>query len=353
MDPTTGLTRLRAEDVTVKISMLIPLNGGKAMRGFSPTATSKKPRKHCVFAVLGSYLHHAKAVAISNELCFHAEHPFDTQLRNVDYDTREIRLNVGSGVDVHAGENEMAWLHDLHMHEWGIYSQNGEDGVLLSILRNLKIGHFHDKVRERRVPAGSRFYVEFGTEDGMECNTRLLRERFGWQGLLMDGGHENPEINLHKEFITAANINDLFHKHGVPEGEFDLLIIDIDFNDFWVWQQIDHGKYRPRIVIVEYNGNIPIGESRVVKRNDTHVWSDSSYCGASLLALQRLGMSLGYSLIYAESHGVNAFFVRTDVLNGHFRPEQMSAGEIEEMQVAVDRTYLSKGQLFWQGVVVC
>ena len=138
-----------------------------------------------------------------------------------------------------------------------------------------------------------------------------------------------------------------------PRG-FDLLIIDIDFNDFWVWQQIDHEKYRPRIVIIEYNGNIPIGESRVVKRNDTHVWSDSSYCGASLLAMQRLGMSLGYSLVYAESHGVNAFFVRTDVLNRHFRPEQMSCGGNRgNAKVAIDRTHLQESQLFWQGVVVC
>ena len=356
IDPVTGLPRLRAEDVTIKMPILIPMSGGDTVRGVSRTPISNKPRKHCVFAVLRSYFHDAKAVAISNELCFHADHPFDTQMRDIDYDNREIRLNVGSGVDAHAGENEMAWLHDLHMHEWGIYSQNGEDGVLLSILRNLKIGHFHNTVREQgnleanSRPAGNKFYVEFGTEDGMECNTRLLRERYGWHGLLMDGGHENPDINLNKEFITAANINDLFKKHGVPENGFDLLIIDIDFNDFWVWQQIDHEKYRPRIVIIEYNGNIPIGEARVVTRNDTHVWSDSSYCGASLLAMKRLGMSLGYSLLYAESHGVNAFFVRTDILNRHFRPEQLSAGEIEEMQklLSIEHIY-RKANYFGKG----
>ena len=62
------------------------------------------------------------------------------QNRYIDYENQEITLNVGSAIDILAGENELTWLHDLHLHEWGIYSQNGEDGILLSILRNLKIG---------------------------------------------------------------------------------------------------------------------------------------------------------------------------------------------------------------------
>ena len=105
----------------------------------------------------------------------------------------------------------------------------------------------------------------------------------------------------------------------------------IDFNDFWVWKNINHEKYKPRIVIIEYNGNIPMNESKVVKRDDTHIWSDSSYCGASLLAMQRLGASLGYTLIYAESHGVNAFFIRTDILYNRFKVNEMAPGEIDEL----------------------
>ena len=58
------------------------------------------------------------------------------------------------------------------------------------------------------------FYVEFGVEDGSECNTRLLREDRGWRGLLMDGGHENSTIGLSREWITAESIADLFRKHG-------------------------------------------------------------------------------------------------------------------------------------------
>ena len=337
-DPITGLTKINAEDLTLKTQILIPLNGGKRLNPIKINSETKYRRKHCVYAILKSYYHDAKAIAISDELCFNAEHPFDMQNRYIDYENQEITLNVGSAIDILAGENELTWLHDLHLHEWGIYSQNGEDGILLSILRNLKIGHFYvddknipDELQESKRPIGNRFYVEFGTEDGMECNTRILREKCKWKGLLMDGGHENAEINLNIEFITAANINELFEKHHVPENEFDLLIIDIDFNDFWVWKNINHEKYKPRIVIIEYNGNIPMNESKVVKRDDTHIWSDSSYCGASLLAMQRLGASLGYTLIYAESHGVNAFFIRTDILYNRFKVNEMAPGEIDEL----------------------
>ena len=49
----------------------------------------------------------------------------------------------------------------------------------------------------------------------------------------MDGGHEDASINLRKEFIRADNINALLAKYDVPAA-FDLLVVDIDFNDFWV-----------------------------------------------------------------------------------------------------------------------
>ena len=79
-------------------------------------------------------------------------------------------------------------LANLQHYEEKIYSQNGEDGILIRLL--LLIGNKYNS------------YVEFGAEHGIECNTRILREYFGFQGLLMDGDNENEAINLRKEFIT-------------------------------------------------------------------------------------------------------------------------------------------------------
>lgn len=177
------------------------------------------------------------------------------------------------------------------------FSQNGEDGITLTIFN--------------RIGLTNRFYVEFGTESGMECNTRILREKGICHGLLMDGSNENPKINLYKEFITAENIVDLFNKYEVPMT-FDLLSVDVDFNDWYITKAILEAQYRPRVVIVEYNGTHPVDQDKIVVYNPTQMWDHTNYAGGSLLAFFRLFRKFGYSLIYCERKGVNAFFVLDD-----------------------------------------
>ena len=188
---------------------------------------------------------------------------------------------------------------DLSQYEKKIFSQNGEDGVTVALFNF--------------IGTDSRYFVEFGSGDGNECNSRVLMERFQWQGLMMDGHYSNPSINLHTEFVTAENINALFEKYKVP-SHVDFLSIDIDYNDFHVWNAID-SKYRPRVVVIEYNAKHPPGEDKTVPY-DPHAWWDgcTSYFGASIDALFRLGRKKGYSLVYADNIGVNLFFVRDDIL---------------------------------------
>jgi hypothetical protein len=73
----------------------------------------------------------------------------------------------------------------------------------------------------------------------MECNTRILREKYNWNGLLMDGGYENEAINLKKEYITKENIVLLFKKYNIP-NKVNLLSLDIDFNDFYILHELLH-----------------------------------------------------------------------------------------------------------------
>lgn len=186
---------------------------------------------------------------------------------------------------------------NLSTSEKQIYSQNGEDGITMAIFDVIGVL--------------SSSYVEFGTESGIQCNTRFLREQ-GWSGLLMDGWWENAEINLKREFITAENIVPLFQKYGV-EKEFDLLSVDIDFNDFYVWKEICK-VYHPRVVIIEYNATHLPNEDKVIFYDPNGGWDRSNYYGASILSLFRLGRAYGYSLVYAESVGVNLFFIRDDII---------------------------------------
>lgn len=186
----------------------------------------------------------------------------------------------------------------LSMSEKCVYSQNGEDGVLELIFNT--IGH------------GGKTFVEFGVEDGKECNTRYLVEKYQWSGILMDGGHENQKINLKKEFITAENIELLFQKYNIDK-EFDFLSIDIDGNDWHVWNKITN--YRPRLVCVELNVSLGL-QDKVMPYNPNHSWDfGSSYHGASLTSMTKLANAKGYSLIHVSFEGVNAFFIRNDLLD--------------------------------------
>jgi hypothetical protein len=187
---------------------------------------------------------------------------------------------------------------DLSRNETSVYSQNGEDGVLSKLFE--------------LIPPVSKFCVEFGADDGMTCSNTYLFRLQGWKALLMDRKYEIPAYNQHKEFITAENITQLFDKYQVPLN-LDLLSIDIDYNDFYIWKALDD-KYQPAVVVIEYNATHLPHEDKVVLYRPYFAGGPTNYYGASILALFNLGRSKGYSLVYAEKRGVNLFFVRDDLI---------------------------------------
>jgi hypothetical protein len=197
--------------------------------------------------------------------------------------------------------------------EFRVFSQWGEDGIIQYLIR--------------RVPIARKIFVEFGVENYVEANTRFLLINDNWSGLVIDGDAENI-ARIHREriywqhnltaecaFITRENINELLHKNGI-EGDIGLLSIDIDGNDYWVWEAVE--AVLPRIVIVEYNARF--GAERAVtipySADFVRAKADSSliYYGASLAALEKLGKRKGYHLVGCNSAGNNAFFVRADCL---------------------------------------
>lgn len=193
-------------------------------------------------------------------------------------------------------------IADITRYERRIGSQNGEDGILEAIF--LKLG------------TTGKFFVEFGSGNLSECNTVYLARWKGWRGLWMDGGYVDRLGRVRRERITAENVESLFAKYEVPK-QFDLLSIDIDGNDYWVWQAIR--AYEPRVVIIEYNATFGASERKTIPYDAGYSWTgETNYFGASLPALQRLGEAKGYALVGCDSSGTNAVFVRRDLLDGHF-----------------------------------
>ena len=199
-------------------------------------------------------------------------------------------------------------VNSINLYEKKICSQNGEDGIIEELFR--------------RIGTTNRLFVEFGVEDGLECNCAALALFKQWTGLMIEGNEENykklatvystyPRIKTRNHFITQENIVPIFKSINVPL-QFDLLSIDIDCNDYWVWQALH--QYKPRLVVIEYNAHFSPPQKRVVQYNPHLFWNGTSYFGASLTSLYELGKKLGYALIGTDKMGVNAFFLRKDQL---------------------------------------
>jgi hypothetical protein len=209
---------------------------------------------------------------------------------------------------------ERAAEPDLTGYEYQVCSQNGEDGVLAEILR--------------RTGVGEEFFVEFGVESGREGSCVALADVAGWRGLFLeaDGAHNhllhrkyqwNERVRTLHARVTPDRVEELFAAGGVP-AEPDVVSIDIDGGDYWVWRALT--RYRPRVVVIEYNSALD-PDRRLVQPPDTEDWSGTDFFGASLGALVALGQDKGYRLVHCELAGVNAFFVRAD-LAGEFPPPE-------------------------------
>lgn len=185
----------------------------------------------------------------------------------------------------------------MQQYERSVYSQQGEDGVLQHILSV--------------TGEGSRTAVEFGATDGVvTSNTKALEDR-GWQRWLFDSHPGSAQVI--RAMVLPSNIDRVFEEWGVPR-DLAVLSIDTDFLDWWIWRALSW--CRPMVVITEYNAHVPPSEARVVVLDETRGWDGTDYFGGSLLAFDMLARKKGYRLVYCESHGVNAFWVREDCLNG-------------------------------------
>jgi hypothetical protein len=115
--------------------------------------------------------------------------------------------------------------------------------------------------------------------------------------------------------VSRENIATLLEELKVPR-EFDLLSLDIDQNTYHVWDGLR--QFRPRVVVVEYNAAIPPDVDWKVRYDPNRTWDGDQNFGASLLAFETLAAHLGYKLVGCDFTGINAFFVRSDLVADHF-----------------------------------
>lgn len=191
-----------------------------------------------------------------------------------------------------------------------VFSQNQEDGMIAEVFR--------------RIGTASKRFVEFGVEQGLECNTTFLLTQ-GWSGCWFETSSENVSraraafkgypIEIIERKITVDNADHVI-KTASTDSELDLLSIDIDSLDYWVWRAIT--TVRPRLVVIEYNAFWPPHVRKTVALDPEMKWDGTNYFGASLGALEVLSREKGYCLVGCSLAGVNAFFVREDLVGEKF-----------------------------------
>lgn len=175
------------------------------------------------------------------------------------------------------------------------YSQYGEEAFIQYIFQ--------------QIGEQSRHFVDIGAHNGLFLsNTRLLHDK-GWSGLMIDGSHENELVNKH--FITRENVLDILAQYDTPI-EFDLLSIDIDGNDYWILEKV-LSKYKPRVIISEYNAEHPIEESKTIVYDPAFRFENNNYYGYTHAAGEKLAAKHGYKIIHQHS-ALNLFYVRSSEL---------------------------------------
>jgi hypothetical protein len=219
--------------------------------------------------------------------------------------------------------------YDLLAERFGYLSQNEEDGLLLALFK--------------RIGTTDQRFVEIGC--GMNGgNSGFFAQECGWSGLMVDAKSASIEkvtvrfrghpVRTVKQRVTREGVNGMLEKFGFT-GELDLLSIDIDGMDYWVWEALT--VCSPRVVAIEYNWLF--GAERAVtipyaSEFDLGAIGNRGYRGASLAALAHLGRAKGYRLVATER--VNAFFLRNDlapeikgidVARGYRAPLNISRGK--------------------------
>lgn len=187
------------------------------------------------------------------------------------------------------------------------YSQFGQSLVLNEIFNT--------------IGTTNKYGVEFGADDGFWLSNLRMFLEMGWNGLQIEGKESLINNGVKFEFITKDNINDIFKKYNVPE-KFDLLSIDLDGNDYWIWKEL---KYEANVVNIEYNSHFNFDEAYSLEYNENHSWDNTFAYGASFKALCDLAEKKGYYL-YSEYKYVDLIFVKKEfekVLPSIFKKENI------------------------------
>ena len=194
-----------------------------------------------------------------------------------------------------------------------VFSQFEEDGKLLYLFAAIGMDN--------------KIFVDIGSDDGVNSNSANLYFNFGWHGLFIDGNQKSIKRgeNFFRKYphtwfytpkfihakVTRENVNHLLSESGIA-GEIGLLSIDIDGNDYWIWDAIS--VIEPKVVVIETHNEF--GLNNIVVPYDPDYYypgKHPDYHGASPVAMTHLANRKGYRLVGANELGFNFFYVKNGI----------------------------------------
>ncbi|MGQ5521962.1 hypothetical protein ACUHMQ_01745 [Chitinimonas sp. PSY-7] len=211
------------------------------------------------------------------------------------------------------------------------FSQNGEDGIILEIIKRFNL-------------ARPWTFVEFGVGNGLENNTvnmLIHGHRGAWVGgedLAITIPQNSNRLFFNKAWITAENANELFERSCTQLGtnHIDLFSLDVDGVDIYILEALLKTGKRPSVIICEYNGKFPPPINFRIAYNPQHQWDGTDYFGASVTAFDQVLSPAGYTLAACNISGVNAFFIE----NSKLAAFQDIPKNIEDIYINADYGYL-------------
>ena len=224
----------------------------------------------------------------------------------------DLKILSGQSVLENKRQNYQRY-NNINQAELKIFSQFGEDGIIDFLIETLNIKFIK--------------FVEVGTADYSESNTRFLFETGRAEGLIIDSDRNlvskvkrlfqlwRGNIKIISLFVDKENLIDTLKKNDSLE-KIDLFSMDVDGVDYWLIKELPDKI--SKIFIAEYNANFgPNLEVSVpyIKDFDRTIYHYSNLgWGMSLKALVKLMNKKGYEFVGTNSAKCNAFFIRKDLI---------------------------------------
>ena len=202
--------------------------------------------------------------------------------------------------------------------EFSGFSQNGEDGILDVLTKNLS--------------TSNRYFVEIGAADGIENNTGWLIAAERYNGILIEGDPHLVDrakrlmtgysigVDIHNMFVKQESAQEIMNLSMYPNP--DIFSLDIDGNDYYIAKSILDIGFRPKIFVVEYNSAYGPDEAMTIKYKADFSFKNEHetqlYYGVSISGWRKLFEEHGYRFITVDTQGVNGFFVDPDYFQGSF-----------------------------------